>query len=65
MNEPKKENKIRRVPLSGPIPVRFSEETVARMDIVAPRIGGNRNTVIRLAVLRLLPELEAGRLTLS
>jgi hypothetical protein len=51
-----------RKPLANPIPIRFSAETLERIDRAAPIVGGNRNTVIRMAVNTLLPQLEAGHL---
>jgi predicted DNA-binding protein len=62
MAAPKRQLKRR---MSDPIPVRFPAGVVEQLDRLAPRIGGNRNTVIRLAVAKLLPEIESGRLILN
>jgi len=52
-------------PKTTPIPVRFDAHTILGMDEAAPRLGGNRATFIRLAVGKLLSEVETGRLILN
>jgi len=48
-----------------PIPVRLDPKTCARLDSAAEAIGGNRSTIVRLAILNQLPDIEAGRITLK
>lgn len=54
-----------RRPKTSPIPVRFDAATIIRMDLAAPKLGGNRATLIRLAVGKLLAEIGTGRLHLN
>lgn len=48
-----------------PIPVRLDSKTRRRIRECAKAIGGNSSTVIRLAILNQLPDIEAGHIKLS
>jgi hypothetical protein len=48
-----------------PIPVRFNLLTASRLTAAAKKIASNRAVIIRLAVLQVLPEIEAGHLRLK
>lgn len=58
MSEAKKEQ-------TKPVPVRFDETTRARLGRAAKKLSSNRAAVVRLAVYQLLPEIEAGSITLK
>jgi len=47
-----------------PIPIRLDADTQRRIRNCAVSLGGNSSTVIRLAILNQLPEIESGHLTL-
>lgn len=49
---------------SNPIPVRFSGTTPGRIRRAAKRSGLTQAAIIRLGVLTILPQLEAGTLKL-
>ena len=42
------------------IPIRMDDYTKGRIDRAALRMASNRTAVIRLAILQILPEIEAG-----
>ena len=46
------------------VPVRMDSDMRARLDRAARRIKGSRNSVVRLAVHKFLPEIESGRIAL-
>ena len=48
-----------------PVPVRMDRATLERLDSAAPRLGGNRATLVRLAIRKLLDEVETGRVSLN
>lgn len=49
---------------SRPLPIRLNQETILRLHRVSQLMGlHNVSAVVRLAICRQLPELEAGRLT--
>ncbi len=47
-----------------PIPIRLTDSVCARLDLAAGRISSSRSCVIRLAILKILPEIESGHLRL-
>ena len=54
-----------REPKTKPIPVRLNRDTRVQLDSAARRLASNRACVIRLAIYQLLPDVEAGRITLK
>lgn len=48
-----------------PVPVRFNKVTRNRLDNAAKKLSSNRAAIVRLAVHQLLPEIEAGTITLK
>jgi predicted transcriptional regulator len=48
-----------------PIPVRLDDRTRGRLDRAAKKMGSNRSSVIRFAVINQLPQIEAGKITLA
>lgn len=49
---------------SKPIPVRFTGSTPGRISRAAKRTGLTQAAIIRLGVLTILPQIEAGKITL-
>lgn len=52
-------------PKTKPIPIRLDDNTKARLDRAAKRLGSNRSAIIRFAILNQLPPIERGRVDLS
>ncbi len=48
-----------------PVPIRLDQDSRDRLDSAAIKLSSNRAGVIRLAILQLLPEIEAGTLRLK
>lgn len=46
-----------------PIPVRLDKDTRTRVDAAAKKMASNRAAIIRLAIVLLLPDIEAGKIT--
>lgn len=53
-----------KTPPTKPIPVRFKADTHARVHRAAKRTGLPASSIIRLGVLQVLPQIEAGNLKL-
>ena len=45
-------------PKTMPTPVRFDSDTKRRVKVIARRIGSNSSSIIRLATIRLLEEID-------
>jgi predicted transcriptional regulator len=52
-------------PRTKPVPIRLDHATTGRLDLAAKRLSSNRAAVIRLAIHQMLPDIEAGQLTLK
>lgn len=48
-----------------PVPIRMDKDQRDRLDSAAKKLSSNRAAVVRLAIQQLLPEIEAGTLTLK
>ena len=48
-----------------PVPVRLNKTQCDRIDSAAKKLSSNRAGVIRLAIHQLLPDIEAGTITLK
>jgi metal-responsive CopG/Arc/MetJ family transcriptional regulator len=42
----------------------MDDQMVIRIDAAARCIGSNRSAVVRLAIIKFLPEIESGKITL-
>ena len=48
-----------------PVPIRLDQQSRDRLDRAAKKLSSNRAAVVRLAIFQLLPDIEAGTLTLK
>jgi predicted DNA-binding protein len=52
-------------PKKVPVMIKMEVELIKRLDGAGRRMGSNRAAVVRLAILQLLPQIEAGHLNLA
>lgn len=48
-----------------PVPVRLDGETIRRLERAANRMGSNNSSVIRFAIIQVLPDIERGTIVLN